>query len=190
MRDVVRILAAVLLVVGTACSSAAVDGEGEPAGDLERASADATPTATTDGGSDASAETPGPDTDEAPNAAVAESGHNENLYPQVGPGEVHQRYGDIRLDVELSHACATPGTIMEARIVTVPDARLAYAVRYHDNEPHGDWGGGRAPTGELTWTWTVKPTVPEGTAQVHVIAGKPDKTGAHTIAGFEVAAAC
>jgi hypothetical protein len=114
-----------------------------------------------------------------------------NPYPPLKAGQTGKIWGDMPLEIELTPTCATVGTAMRAVVRTVPGASVGGAVRYADNDPHGDltWGP-RVPTGEHVWTWTIKPGVPTGLATAMVTAGKSGESGAAVQAAFDVAETC
>jgi hypothetical protein len=108
------------------------------------------------------------------------------------PGENKKIWGDMKLDVEVSPMCAKTGTAMKAVVHTLKGASIGAAVRYPDNDPHGDfsWSGPEYPSEKWVWAWTIKPGIPKGTATVMVTAGKAGERGASRAVAFKIADRC
>lgn len=109
------------------------------------------------------------------------------------PSNPTVKVNDFPLAMHLNTACATPGSKMQAMVVTVPASQLAFASYYTaDNSYTPDIAmvpSESNVSGSFTWTWILKPTTPLGQAVVKVLAAKNQKAASAT-GYFRVARTC
>lgn len=125
-------------------------------------------------------------------ASQGHDGSSASSHTLTGDPAGPARTNTLPLDVTLNRHCARRGDTMEAKAVSPPDTTFAFAAAYSDNDliPDFTWVRGEAnPTGTFTWTWVIRPTIPDGAAQLTVVASKDDK-GASWNEPFRIASSC
>lgn len=102
-------------------------------------------------------------------------------------------FNNMPLTLTLSARCAEPGDVIEAKAVTLPGSKLAFAAYYMSNNdfvPDMQYVPGQANvTGTYTWRLALRPTTPMGDARVSVVSSKA-KRGAAVTEAFTVSRSC